>query len=143
MRTPFDLEPFVAAQQPVYATVLGELRAGRKRTHWMWFVFPQIAGLGRSPTAQFYALASLDEARAYAVHPVLGARLRECAQAVLALEGESVDGIFGSPDNLKFHSSMTLFALAAPGEPVFSACLDKYFGGARDPATVALTESSI
>ncbi|HEU4851921.1 MAG TPA: DUF1810 domain-containing protein [Telluria sp.] len=143
MRASFDLEPFVAAQQPVYATVLRELRAGRKRTHWMWFVFPQIAGLGRSPTAQFYALASLDEARAYAAHPVLGARLRECAQAVLAVDDESVDDIFGSPDNLKFHSSMTLFALAEPGEPVFQACLDKYFGGARDPATVALTESSI
>ena len=143
MRTPFDLEPFVAAQEPLYPAVLRELRAGRKRTHWMWFVFPQIAGLGRSPTAQFYALASLDEARAYADHPVLGARLRECAHAVLAVEGESVDDIFGSPDNLKFHSSMTLFALAAPGEPVFPACLDKYFGGARDPATVALTEPSI
>lgn len=143
MRAAFNLEPFVAAQDPVYAQVLRELRSGRKRSHWMWFVFPQVAGLGRSSTAQHYALASLDEARAFAAHPVLGARLRECAGAVLELEGRSAEDIFGHPDNLKFHSSMTLFALAAPAEPVFAACLDKYFGGVRDSATVRLTEPSI
>ncbi|MFD2368248.1 DUF1810 domain-containing protein [Pseudoduganella sp. GCM10020061] len=141
MRTPFDFEPFVAAQAPVYAQALAELQAGRKRTHWMWYVFPQLAGLGRSATAQYYGLASLDEARAYAGHPVLGARLRECAHAALASGAASADDIFGYPDNLKFHSSMTLFSLAAPGEPVFAACLDRFFGGARDQATVQLTES--
>jgi uncharacterized protein (DUF1810 family) len=135
-----DLERFVTAQAPVYATALAELRAGRKRTHWMWFVFPQIAGLGRSGTAQFYALASVADARAYASHPILGPRLRECARAVLDVDGLSAHAIFGSPDDLKFHSSMTLFSLAAPDDSLFAACLDKYFGGTRDAATLALTE---
>lgn len=138
----FDLDRFVAAQAPVYATALAELRAGAKRTHWMWFVFPQIAGLGRSATAQLYALGSLAEARAYLGHPVLGPRLRECAQAVLAVAGRSAHAIFGSPDDLKFHSSMTLFSLAAPDDALFAACLDQYFGGARDAATLDLTESA-
>ena len=138
----FDLDRFVAAQAPVYATALAELRVGHKRTHWMWFVFPQIAGLGRSATAQLYALGSLAEARSYLAHPVLGPRLRECAQAVLAVEGRSARAIFGSPDDLKFHSSMTLFSLAAPDDALFVACLDKYFGGARDAATLDLTESA-
>jgi uncharacterized protein (DUF1810 family) len=103
----------------------------------MWFVFPQIAGLGHSPMAQRYAIASLDEARAYLEHPVLGARLRECSALVLAVAGKTVHGIFGSPDDLKFHSSMTLFRRAAPAEPVFDECLRKYFSGQEDAATLA------
>ncbi|MFP5390592.1 MAG: DUF1810 domain-containing protein [Gammaproteobacteria bacterium] len=138
----FKLERFTHAQEPVYATALAELRGGRKRSHWMWFVFPQIAGLGHSSTAQHYALASLAEARAYLDHPLLGARLRACCAAVLALEGRTAHAIFGYPDELKFHSSLTLFARAASGsgaeqDPVLQACLDKYFGGAPDAATLA------
>jgi uncharacterized protein (DUF1810 family) len=133
----FSLARFVEAQAPVYAQALAELRAGRKRSHWMWFVFPQIAGLGTSAMAQRYAIASLDEAQAYLAHPVLGERLRECAQAMLSLEGRTAHDILGSPDDLKFHSSMTLFHIAAPGEPVFQACLEKYFGGQEDPQTLA------
>jgi uncharacterized protein (DUF1810 family) len=131
-----DLERFVDAQRDVYPTALAELKAGRKRTHWMWFIFPQIAGLGHSAMAQRYAIASGDEAAAYLAHPLLGARLRECAAAVLAHAGESVDDIFGHPDNLKFHSSMTLFADVAPHEAVFQDCLDTFFGGHADPATL-------
>jgi uncharacterized protein (DUF1810 family) len=137
METEFDLERFVQAQEPVYGAVLKELRAGHKRTHWMWFIFPQIAGLGRSEMAQRYAIASGDEAAAYLAHPVLGARLRECAAIVAALDGLTVDEIFGHPDDLKFHSSMTLFADVAPDEAVFQACIDKYFDGQPDEATLA------
>jgi uncharacterized protein (DUF1810 family) len=133
---PFDLERFVTAQAPVIDRVRAELRAGHKRSHWMWFVFPQIAGLGSSAMAQRYAVASLDEARAYLAHPVLGARLRDCTQAVLDVEGRTVHEIFGSPDDLKFHSSLTLFARAEDGG-VFEAALVKYFGSLRDAATVA------
>jgi uncharacterized protein (DUF1810 family) len=133
---PFALERFVSAQADVIARVLDELRAGHKQSHWMWFVFPQIAGLGRSPTAVHYAIASLDEARAYLCHPVLGARLRQCTQLVLDIEGKGAHAIFGSPDDLKFHSSMTLFAHAAPSEKIFSQALDKYFAGRPDNATV-------
>ena len=133
----FDLQRFVDAQQPVYETVLSELRDGRKRGHWMWFIFPQISGLGHSVTSQTFALSSLAEAAAYLTHPTLGPRLRECAALVAGIEGRSVDEIFGYPDDLKFHSSMTLFAHAAPREPVFAACLEKYFGGQRDPRTLA------
>ena len=132
------LERFTAAQENVYQQVLGELSAGRKRSHWMWFVFPQIAGLGSSAMARHYAIASLDEARAYLAHPLLGARLRACSTLVLAVQGATVHGIFGAPDNLKFHSSMTLFAQAAPDETLFRACLDKYFGGVPDRATLDL-----
>src|SRR5665213_1611360 len=124
---PFRLQRFVDAQAPVYATALAELRAGAKRTHWMWFVFPQIAGLGFSPTAQHYAVASLDEARAYLDHPVLGPRLRDATAAANAINGRSAQDIFGSPDDLKFRSSVTLFRAAAPDEPVFQAALDRYF----------------
>src|SRR5512140_2217155 len=120
---PFALERFVAAQAAVIDRVLDELRAGRKQSHWMWFVFPQLAGLGRSPTAVHYAIASLDEARAYLVHPILGERLRACTRLVLDVKGKSAHDIFGSPDELKFHSSMTLFAAAAPGEQIFSRAL--------------------
>ena len=134
------LERFTAAQENIYEQVLGELSAGRKRSHWMWFIFPQIAGLGSSAMARHYAIASLDEARAYLAHPLLGARLRACSALVLAVQGATVHGIFGAPDNLKFHSSMTLFAQAAPDETLFRACLDKYFGGVPDQATLDLLD---
>jgi len=137
MNNQFDLDRFVQAQDPVYAAVLTELRAGHKRTHWMWFVFPQIAGLGTSAMAQRYAIASADEAAAYLAHPVLGKRLRECAGIVAALDAESAGAIFSHPDELKFHSSMTLFADVAPDEAVFQACIDKYFDGKADPETLA------
>ena len=137
METDFDLERFVRAQAPVYAAVLEELRAGRKRTHWMWFIFPQLAGLGRSEMAQRYAIASGDEAAAYLAHPLLGARLRECAGIVGDLDGRTAEEIFGHPDDRKFHSSMTLFADVAPDEAVFQDCIDKYFDGEPDDATLA------
>ncbi|MBZ2208220.1 DUF1810 domain-containing protein [Massilia soli] len=133
----FDPDRFIKAQAPVHGTVLSELRAARKRSHWMWFVFPQIAGIGRSEMAQRYAIASLDDARAYLAHPVLGARLRECASLVLAAQDTTVDEIFGYPDNMKFHSSMTLFAAVPAADPVFRANLDKYFGGAPDALTLS------
>lgn len=136
----FDLERFVRAQDPVYPAVLAELGAGRKRTHWMWFVFPQLAGLGRSSTAQHYAISGLAEARAYLAHPVLGPRLRECAQLALRHADRAPDAIFAYPDDLKFHSSMTLFAVADPDDPVFAACLDRFFAGVRDAATLDLLE---
>lgn len=134
---PYDLQRFVDAQRAVYAEVLSELAAGRKRSHWMWFVFPQIAGLGASPMAQRYAIASRDEAAAYLDHPLLGPRLRECTRLVNAIDGSSVENIFGTPDDIKFRSSMTLFAKATPDNADFLAALDKYFAGARDPATLA------
>jgi len=134
---PPDLERFVDAQRPVYDTVLRELRAGRKRSHWMWFIFPQIAGLGHSAMAQRFALSSLDEAAAYLAHPVLGPRLRECAALVAGIEGRSIAEIFGDPDDRKFRSSMTLFAQAAPEETIFADCLRRYFGGEGDPETLA------
>lgn len=132
-----DLSRFLEAQAGVYGQVVAELRAGRKRSHWMWFVFPQIAGLGHSAMAQRYAIASLDEARAYLEHPILGARLRECSALVLAVEAMTAHDIFGAPDDLKFHSSMTLFHRADAGEAVFGDCLRKYFGGEEDPQTLA------
>lgn len=137
MESEYDLERFVQAQDPVYADVLDELRAGHKRSHWMWFIFPQIAGLGRSSMAQRYAIANDDEAADYLAHPVLGARLRECANIVLSLQGLSANDIFGDPDDIKFRSSMTLFADTAPDEAVFQACIDKYFDGEPDPETLA------
>ncbi|HEY1708803.1 MAG TPA: DUF1810 domain-containing protein [Rhizomicrobium sp.] len=133
----FDLQRFVKAQDPVFGRILSELRAGQKRTHWMWFVFPQIAGLGFSAMAQRYAIQSLDEAKAYFAHPVLGARLRECSQVVLDVEGRSALAIFGSPDDVKFRSCMTLFEKAVPDYALFGDALKKYFGGERDAATLA------
>ena len=133
---PFDLERFVGAQAPVIASVRAELAQGRKRSHWMWFVFPQIEGLGASAMAQRYALHSLDEAKEYAAHPVLGARLRECTELVLAVRGRTVHDIFGSPDDLKFHSCMTLFAMAVPEEPVFREALMRCFEGREDALTL-------
>lgn len=134
---PFDLQRFVAAQDPVYDTVIAELRAGRKRTHWIWFIFPQLRGLGRSPTAQHYGIASREEAVAYLAHDVLGPRLRECTRLVLAIEGRSIGEAFGSPDDLKLRSSMTLFARCADDNADFLAVLDKFYGGEPDPATVS------
>ena len=134
---PYDLQRFVDAQRPVYAQVLSELGAGRKRSHWMWFIFPQIAGLGSSPMARRYAIASRDEAAAYLDHPLLGPRLRECTRVVKAIDGSGVEDIFGNPDDMKFRSSMTLFAQATSDNADFLAALDKYFAGARDPATLA------
>lgn len=132
------LERFRDAQASVYDRVLVELRAGRKRSHWMWFVFPQIDGLARSATARRFAIAGLDEARDYLADDVLGARLRECAQLVVDIEGASVADIFGYPDDLKLRSSMTLFAAASADDAVFVAVLDKYFGGERDQRTLEL-----
>jgi uncharacterized protein (DUF1810 family) len=135
----YNLERFVEAQAGVYGQACAELRAGRKRSHWMWFVFPQIRGLGSSEMAVRYAISSLEEARAYLEHPVLGARLRECAGIVAGVEGKTVEEIFGDPDDLKFHSSMTLFARAAEGsggDAAFGAALKKYFGGKMDQATL-------
>jgi uncharacterized protein (DUF1810 family) len=131
----FNLKRFVDAQEPVYAEVLLELQRGHKRTHWMWFVFPQLADLGVSPTAKHFGLHSLDEARAYLRHPVLGARLRQCCETLMKVEGRSANDIFGSPDDLKLCSCLTLFELAAPEEPVFARCLDKYYRGRRDDLT--------
>lgn len=124
----FDLERFVAAQDPVFDRVVSELRAGRKQTHWMWFVFPQISGLGSSAMAQRYAIGSIEEAQAYLMHPVLGARLRECTRIVDGIHGRRVEEIFGAPDDMKFHSSMTLFSIVAPKAAEFSQALAKYFG---------------
>ncbi|HYZ16825.1 MAG TPA: DUF1810 domain-containing protein [Candidatus Acidoferrum sp.] len=128
---PFDLQRFLTAQAPVYDTVLGELRAGRKRTHWMWFIFPQLRGLGHSPTAQLYGIASLDEARAYLAHPILGPRLAECAEIVAEADAKSsLRDMLGTPDDLKFCSSMTLFSIAANDEPnVFKRALVRWCAG--------------
>lgn len=135
MSDPFDLQRFVTAQAPVYERVRTELQHGRKTSHWMWFVFPQIAGLGSSATSRRYAIASLGEARTYLAHPVLGSRLRECVQILLGHQVLSANDIFGSPDDLKLHSSLTLFCQAAQEEPLFGQALDRFFGGRFDPAT--------
>jgi len=136
MDTDFNLQRFVDAQQGVYEQALAELRAGRKRSHWMWFIFPQVQGLGSSETARRYAIRSSDEAAAYLAHPVLGPRLRTCTAAVAAFDDRGADEIFDYPDNLKFHSSMTLFADVAPDEAVFQTCLDQFFDGQPDQATL-------
>jgi uncharacterized protein (DUF1810 family) len=133
---PFDLQRFVDAQDPVYDTVIEELRNGRKRSHWIWFVFPQLRGLGRSPTAARYGISSLDEARAYLAHEVLGPRLRECTRLVAEIDGRSVEEVFGWPDDLKVRSSMTLFARATDDNADFRAVLDKFYNGEEDPVTV-------
>lgn len=138
----FNLQRFVEAQSATYATALAELRSGRKQTHWMWFIFPQLAGLGRSGMAQRYAIADLDEARAYLADPLLGSRLEECAQALLAWRDRSATDIMGSPDDMKLRSSMTLFALAAPDKPVFEEVLNAFFGGREDKHTLDLLEAA-
>jgi len=137
MADPYGLERFVAAQNAggTYEHALAELRRGLKTSHWMWFVFPQIAGLGQSPTSRRYAISSLDEARAYLEHPVLGPRMLECAGAVSATQGRSAAQIFGAVDARKLRSSMTLFLRASPAEPVFKRVLDRYFDGVADAAT--------
>jgi uncharacterized protein (DUF1810 family) len=135
------LERFVEAQRDVYPGVLEELRRGDKSGHWIWFIFPQIAGLGRSATSMAFAIGSLDEARAYLDHPVLGGRLRECASILAAFEGRSAVDIFGSLDALKVRSSMTLFHRAAPEEPTFTRVLDRFYGGLPDEATDELLGS--
>ena len=137
MSDPHDLQRFVDAQSQTYDQALAELRAGRKRTHWMWFVFPQIAGLGGSGMAQRFAIGDLAEAKAYLSHPVLGRRLVECAKALTALDTEDAVEVFGPIDAIKLRSSMTLFAAAAPDEPVFREVLDHYFGGRDDDATTS------
>jgi len=130
-----DLERFVTAQQPVYAQVLAELRQGRKTSHWMWFIFPQIAGLGQSPMSERYAIDSIEEARAYLAHPVLGLRLRECIGLVLAVRDRTAEDVFGATDAKKLRSCMTLFHRAAPGEPLSRQVLDAWFGGMPDDRT--------
>jgi uncharacterized protein (DUF1810 family) len=141
MDDPYDLARFVAAQNAggTYQRAVAELRAGRKTSHWMWFVFPQIAGLGQSPTSQWYSISSLDEARAYLGHPVLGQRLRECARILAELADRDAERIFGALDALKLRSSMTLFRLAAPDEALFGQVLASYFDGMPDPATEQLS----
>jgi len=141
----YELTRFVAAQEPLFDRVRAELTAGRKESHWMWFVFPQLRGLGSSATARRYALACIEEARAYLAHPLLGTRLRECTRLVNRIEGRTIEEIFGHPDHLKFRSCMTLFACAA-GEagdgPLFREALRKYFAGEGDPLTRKLLSSA-
>ena len=134
---PYDLERFMAAQEYVYEGVLSELRRGSKTGHWIWFIFPQVAGLGHSDTSRYFAIGSLDEARAYLAHPVLGARLRECARIVLETEGRTAEDIFGPTDAMKVRSCMTLFHRVAPDDPVFAHVLDRCYGGVADEATDA------
>ena len=137
MSDSFNLRRFVDAQASVYPQVVAELSRGRKESHWMWFIFPQIEGLGFSPLARKFAISSLAEAAAYLAHPVLGSRLTECTRLVNLVEGRAIEQIFGYPDDLKLRSSMTLFAHAAPDNRVFTDALQKYFGGEFDPATFA------
>ncbi len=140
IRDPHDLERFVAAQAGVYPHVLHELGRGRKASHWMWFVFPQLKAFGRSATALRFGIAGRDEAKAYLEHPLLGARLVECTRLMLAIDGKSALEILGPPDDLKLRSSMTLFAAVAGDRPEFAAALSKYFDGRPDPATLALID---
>jgi uncharacterized protein (DUF1810 family) len=135
---PFDLDRFLQAQEGDYDRALAEVRAGRKRSHWMWYVFPQIAGLGVSETSQYFAIKNLAEAKAYLAHPILGPRLIECADALLALDGRTAREIFGSPDDLKLRSSATLFAHVSPARSAFQRVLEKYFDGASDERTLRL-----
>ena len=134
--TSHNLDRFIKAQEHVYHDVLSELKSGKKTTHWMWFIFPQIEGLGRSETDRFYAIKSLDEAQQYLNHPVLGARLRECSAIVLGVKDRSIEDIFDFPDHLKFRSCMTLFSCVKNADPVFEAALDQYFKGKPDTRTV-------
>jgi len=133
---------FVSAQDEIYEQVLDELRAGRKQSHWMWFIFPQFAGLGASAMSQRFAIGSLAEARDYLGHPLLGARLRDCTRLMLVIPSGDIGSILGYPDDLKFHSSMTLFAAADPNEPLFGQALDRFFAGRRDAKTVAMLHRS-
>jgi uncharacterized protein (DUF1810 family) len=141
MSDPFDLQRFLDAQRGIYEEALSEIQSGRKRSHWMWFIFPQYDGLGFSGMSKLYAIRSLDEAKAYLEHPVLGRRLVECVEAVLAIEKRSASEIFGSPDDVKLRSSATLFATVSPAGSVFEQLLDKYFHGKRDEQTLRLIGS--
>ena len=143
MDDPYDLHRFVAAQEPVMARVHAELAAGAKTSHWMWFVFPQLRALGRSSTARHYGIADRAEATAYAAHPVLGPRLVDCARLVLGVQGKSAHAIFGSPDDLKLCSCMTLFEAVAPAERTFADVLARYYGGRRDDRTLELLGPSV
>jgi uncharacterized protein (DUF1810 family) len=140
LRDPFDLGRFLHAQERSYTDAIAELRDGEKRTHWMWFVFPQLRGLGYSDRAQFYGIGSLEEAREYCADPILGQRLRECMDALLQQPADSAEQIFGSIDSLKLHSCLTLFRIAVPGEPLFGRVLAKFFGGRLDDQTIKLLE---
>jgi len=135
---PFNLARFVEAQKDDYERALAEIESGRKQSHWMWYIFPQLAGLGSSSTAQFYAIKSLDEARAYLAHPVLGTRLLACTEAAVRVEGKTANAIFGMPDCLKLRSCATLFACVAEPDSVFERLLGKYYAGERDPRTLEL-----
>jgi uncharacterized protein (DUF1810 family) len=139
MSDPFDLQRFVTAQNPVYDGVCAELRNGQKQGHWMWFIFPQLRGLGSSPTATKFGLSSRQEAEAFLKHPVLGPRLEECTRLVNHVEGRSIEQIFGYPDDLKFRSSMTLFRIVAANNQIFNYALEKYFEGEADPLTLDMT----
>lgn len=139
---PYNLQRFVEAQDPVIEEVKEELRSGRKRTHWMWYVFPQIEGLGSSQLAQRYAISSQDEAEAYLSHPILGSRLRDCTEIVNAVEGRSANEVFGSPDDLKFRSSMTLFETVADDPTPFRTALEQYYENDRDSKTLELLEKA-
>jgi uncharacterized protein (DUF1810 family) len=141
-KDPFGLSRFMQAQEDDCASALSEIKSGRKRTHWMWYIFPQIDGLGFSSTAKYYGIKSADEARAYLAHPVLGPRLAECAEAALGVEGQSATEIFGSPDDLKLRSCATLFACVSPPGSVFEKLLAKYYGGQRDDKTLRLLGDS-
>ena len=138
---PHHLERFLEAQANAYTQALAELRAGRKRTHWIWFIFPQVAGLGHSPTAQYFAIRSLDEARAYIEHPILGPRLRDCTELVNRIESATIHEIFASPDDMKFRSSMTLFAHLPHTQPIFAAALDAHFRGQPDSLTLNILQT--
>jgi uncharacterized protein (DUF1810 family) len=140
MNDSHNLQRFVEAQEPQYARVVEELSSGRKRSHWMWYIFPQLEGLGFSMTARRYGISGLDEAKAYLAHPVLGPRLRECTELVLGIEGRSANQILGHPDDLKFRSSMTLFSRASAGETLFDKAIDKYFAGDPDAKTLQLLQ---
>ncbi|HUJ22051.1 MAG TPA: DUF1810 domain-containing protein [Bryobacteraceae bacterium] len=142
MGDPYNLRRFVDAQDPVYERVRQELRGGRKSSHWMWFIFPQLRGLGQSQMAHTFGISSREEAQAYLEHPVLGSRIRECTRLVNLVEGRSIEQIFGYPDDLKFRSSMTLFASVQAEDPVFQDALKKYFGGEPDARTLELLATS-
>jgi len=135
---PFDLQRFLAAQDAQYANAIAELGRGRKTTHWMWFILPQIAGLAMSSTSRFYAIKSVEEARAYVDHPTLGTRLIECCETLMLTDGRSAADIFGYPDDLKLHSSMTLFANVTGDDSIFKLVLEKYFDGRTDERTIAI-----
>jgi uncharacterized protein (DUF1810 family) len=141
MVDPFHLQRFVEAQNPIYSNVVNELKRGGKRTHWMWFVFPQVSGLGRTPTAEKYSIKSHEEASAYIVHPVLGVRLEECTKLVIEINGKTANQIFGFPDDLKFRSSMTLFKQVAEDNEIFLDAIAKFYSGKEDEFTREILES--